>query len=161
MTLHVNMFEYKGKPFADGLQAYVYAPDEEKDNGKIKNLIGNVSSRLDVRVGNNSAVAQFGNNLYCVPFNPALLPKEIPVKTKDGSFSWKIASDRKRLVPTDDSDREIIRRLVASAITKKQIQNGWFVEKYGFAYHWSFNLSKELHTEFMDVYPGFVYRPYI
>ncbi len=161
MTLHINMFEYKGTPFADGLQAFVYAPDEEKDNGKIKSLIGNVSSHLDVRVGNNSAVAQFGNNLYCVPFNPALLPKEIPVKTKGVSFSWKIASDRKRLVPTDDNAREVIRRLVASAITKKQIQNGWFVEKYGFAYHWSFNLSKELHTESMDVYPGFVFRPYI
>ena len=165
MTLEFNMFEYKGKPFENGLQVYVYAPSEEEDEKEIRNSIGNVSSQIDVRIGENSAVAQFGANararIYCVPFNPAVLTKEVLSKARGSLVSWELASDMKRLIPTDDNDREIIRRLVANAIAKKQIQRGWFVEKFGFAYHWSFNLSKELHTESMDVYPGFVFRPYI
>jgi hypothetical protein len=41
------------------------------------------------------------------------------------------------------------------------LKNGWFVEDYKFAYHWSFNLSKQLCTDLMDIYPGFVFRPYV
>lgn len=159
------MFEYKGKPFEKGLQAYVYAPSKEENEKKIGNSISKILRQIDVRIGNNSAVAQSGNNtrarIYCVPFNPAVLTKKVLDKAHGSSVSWELASDTKHLIPTDDNDREIIRRLVASAIAKKQIYRGWFVEPIGFAYHWSFNLSKELHTESMEVYPGFVFRPYI
>ncbi|KPV64486.1 MAG: hypothetical protein AOA66_0178 [Candidatus Bathyarchaeota archaeon BA2] len=160
MTLYINMFEYEGKPFANGLQAYMYTSGEEIDKEKINVSIGNALKDLDIRVGNNSAVAQFLYSMYCVPFDPGDLPREICGGTRDFSFSWKL-DGKKTLVPTDSDHREIIRRLVANAIAKKQIQNGWFVERYGFAYHWSFTLSKELRTAFMEVYPGFVYRPYV
>lgn len=159
MPFHINMFEYKGKPFKDGLQAYIFAPNKKMRDEEIGRFIGSALNDLDVRVKKNSAVAQFQDKIYCVPFNVALLPKEVPLR--ESSFNWKRVSGPKNLVPTDDEDREIIRRLTARAIAKRQIERGWFVEQYKFAYHWSFNLSKQLYTQLMDVYPGFVFRPYV
>lgn len=158
MPFHINIFEYKGKPFADGLQVYIFAPSERINNEEIKKFIGPALNDLDTRLGKNSAAAQFQNKIYCTPFNVGRLPKEIRVR--EGSFSWKLDSNPENLVPKDE-EREIIRRLVARAIAKKQIERGWFVEAYRFAYHWSFNLSKQLYTALMDVYPGFVFRPHV
>ena len=161
MSLYINMFEYKNKPFANGLQTYVFYPNQKLVSREDEMLLGVASKSLDDQIGKNSTVAQYQDNIYCVPFDLALLPKEISAKSQISSLVWTVAPGQKRLLPTNDDDREIIRRLVAKAIAKKQIERGWFVEPYGFAYHWSYNLSKQLYTELMDVYPGFVFRPHV
>lgn len=153
------MLEYTGKPFAEGLSAYVFSPEREPDMDHLGMLLGIGSRILEHQVGKNSAVAQYNKDIYCVPFDLAMLPGQIPVESRIGSFGWRRQPSQTQLQPSNEEDLEIIRRLVAGAIAKKQIENGWFVEHHGFAYHWSFNLSKQLYTELMDVYPGFVFRP--
>jgi len=156
------MFEYKGKPFANGLQAYVYRPDYDKEavGERIYVLVGLALKNLKAQIEKKLVAAQFGYDLYCIPFDPADLPEEIPIKSHEFSFRFKFEG-KKQLVTTDDNHREIIRRLIADAIARKQLENGWFVEPRGFAYHWSYTLSKKLQTALMEVYPGFVYRPYV
>jgi hypothetical protein len=155
------MFEYKNKPFKEGVSAYVFSPEEKLASQEFEVLLGIASRSLDSKIRQNSPVAQYQDDIYCVPFDPALLPKRIPVEFRNKSLTWVLRPEQKRLHPEDEEGREIIRRLVSKAIAKKQIERGWFVEEYGFAYHWSFNLSKQLYTELMDVYPGFVFRPYV
>lgn len=160
MTLYINMFEYRGKPFANGLQTYVYIPEKEVAKERMNMLVGSAFRSLNAQIGKDSVVAQFGYDLYCVPFDPGNLPKEIHVKNDEFLFSYKFGG-KKHLITTVENHREIIRRLVANAIAKKQLENGWFVEPRGFAYHWSYSLSKKLRTALMEVYPGFVYKPYV
>lgn len=161
MSLYINLFEYENRPFAEGLRAYIYSPTRKLTGRDDEMLLGAASRSLEGQIGKNSVVAQYKDNIYCVPFDPAVLPKEIPAESKMGALTWALSPDHKRLAPTDEEDREVIRRLVAKAIAKKQIERGWFVQPFGFAYHWSFNLSKQLYTERMDVYPGFVFRPHV
>lgn len=158
MALEFNLFEYKGRPLANGLEVYVYAPKAGIPKENMKILMSKALSKLEVSINNySSLIAQYSYILYCVPRDISALPAEINV---DDEGNWKLIG-KKRLFPVNDSEREIIRRLIADAISKKQIKRGWFVENHGFAYHWSYNLSKELRTEVMDIYPGFVFRPYV
>jgi hypothetical protein len=161
LSLHINLFEYKNKPFATGLQAYLYSPNKNIVEQDRRFLLGLAAKMLESKIGRGSVVAQYRDNIYCVPFDIAQLPAEILVRFNNCEFVWFRSVAPVRLTPAEEIDCEVIRRLVAHAVAKKQIEQGWFVEPYGFAYHWSYNLSKQLYTEIMDVYPGFVFRPYV
>jgi hypothetical protein len=161
VSLYINLFEYENRPFAEGLRAYVYSPIRKLTGRDDETLLGAASRNLEGQIGKNSVVVQYEDDIYCVPFDPAVLPKEILAESRMEALTWTLSPDHRRLAPADENDREIIRRLAAKAIAKKQIERGWFVQPFGFAYHWSFNLSKQLYTERMDVYPGFVFRPYV
>jgi len=159
MPVCLNLFDYRGKVFENGLESYEYVSNNTLSGWELEKEQGNVSEELEHRLGENSAVAQFGERIYCVPFNAALLPNVL--QGTSSSIAWTLVSKQLTLMPKDNNSREIIRRLVARAIGNRQLQRGWFVEDHRFAYHWSFNLSRQLCTDLMDVYPGFVFRPYV
>jgi len=50
---------------------------------------------------------------------------------------------------------------MAKAISKQQLARGWFVESYKRVYYWSFTLTEQLSMGLMDVYPGFIFKPYV
>jgi|GEM_PF-3865691 len=158
--MQINMFEYKGKPFANGLAVYALRVNKRIDL-ESNFAVGFALRFLEKEIGSNSVATSFGDELFCVPFDAATVPKEIPVRTAANELVWTLDQTPVQLRTNNESEREIIRRLVAKAISIKQTAAGWFVEPCGFAYHWSYNLSKQLYTDLMDVYPGFVFRPYV
>jgi len=155
------MFEYTGKPFEKGLVAYFLRLKEWRSPERAGFALSLALKELDETLGTNSVATAYESDIVCVPVDPSIVRREIPVRIGSQDFLWKLDPNAYQLSTNHHSEREIIRRLVARAIAKKQIAAGWFVESYGFAYHWSFSLSKQLYTDIMDVYPGFVFRPYV
>lgn len=159
-TLQVNFFEYEGKPFAEGLLSAAYHPTQRIIEDR-KYVIGMASKTVQGFAGKSSTVVQFGDRIYCVTKNPKALKKSFQIETKGQLFEWTLVEEDKILLPHSKESREVLRRLAAKAIADQQIDRGWFVERFRLVYHWSFNLTERLSMEFMDVFPGFVFRPYI
>jgi hypothetical protein len=159
-NLQVNLFEYEGKPFTNGILATVFEPIEEIRNERFA-AMKEATRKVEDMAGKPSVAVQFGKNIYCVPVNPASLEKTVEIELRGSLLHWKMKEPQELLKPITEKNREIIRGLVAKAVSNQQIERGWFVERYSFVYYWSFALTKQLSTEFMDVFPGFVFRPFI
>jgi len=159
-NLQVNLFEYEGKPFAKGIQAFLYQLVDEISIDKIA-AIKIAAKRLENIAEKPSISVQYGKDIYCIPVNPVSLPEILSVELEGKVIRWKIKKEPEYLTPRTTKGQEIIRRMIAKAVSNQQIERGWFVERYRLVYYWSFTLTKQLSTEFMDVFPGFVFRPYV
>ncbi|MCD6242405.1 hypothetical protein J7K06_01750 [Candidatus Bathyarchaeota archaeon] len=94
--------------------------------------------------------------------NPASLRETISVCTTDGvEFYWTKEEQAENLLTNDEKSRRIIEQIMAKAISKQQLARGWFVESYKRVYYWSFTLTEQLSMGLMDVYPGFIFKPYV
>lgn len=155
--VEVNLAQYEGKPFEKGIQAIVFNP-----LGNMPYTVVNLAvQEIEKLAGDNSVAVQFGKDIYCVPTSMAKLGKPLTVRAKVGSFEWEKSPEEEWLLPNEKMSREIIRRLLAKAIANEQIRRGWFVENYRMVYYWSFNLTNRISLGLMEVYPGFIFRPYI
>lgn len=157
--LHVNIFEYMGKPFQDGLNVVFYIPDKDIPKNRM-HILKKAVSELESQAQAPSVVIQFYSTICCFPVNPARLKKSITILDGQEEFSWS-KGETEKVHPSEIRGREILRRLIAKAISNQQIARGWFVEAFRQVYYWSFNLTEQLSMGVMDVYPGFVFIPYV
>lgn len=158
-NLQVNIFEFEGKPFKNGVSLIFYKPVEVIPEENLY-VVGKAISKLEAEARSPSVAVQFYSSICCASANPALLPKTLTVSEKSASFYW-LRDEAKIIYPSDFNGRELLRRLMAKAISNQQIARGWFVEAYRQVYYWSFNLTEQLSMGVMDVYPGFIFVPYV
>ncbi|MEM3697608.1 MAG: hypothetical protein QXQ94_08950 [Candidatus Bathyarchaeia archaeon] len=158
-NLQVNIFEFEGKPFKDGVSLVFYKPTEIIPEENLY-VVGKAISKLETETQLSLVAVQSYSSICCASSNPALLPKTLNVSNKNGQFHW-LRDETKNVYPSDLNGRELLRRLMARAISNQQIARGWFVEAYKQVYYWSFNLSEQLSMGVMDVYPGFIFVPYV
>lgn len=157
--LQVNIFEFLNKPFKDGLSVVFYEP-EQRIPKDFMYVVGKATSKVELGAQTPSVAVQYYSSICCVPANPALLKKTVSVSEQENDFTWS-RCEAKRIYPNKSESMEIIKRLVAKAISNQQIARGWFVEAYRQVYYWSFNLTEQLSMGVMDVYPGFIFKPYV
>ncbi|AIC15131.1 Piwi domain-containing protein [Nitrososphaera viennensis] len=160
-SYQINLFRYEGKPFESGVTLAVYKPKNEVPEDKLF-LVGQATKAVQDNAGEGAVAFQYGTTVYCLSKMPSNLKDSIPVAD---SYSKEIniwyRNQDHVAHPSNQSDRELLRRLVAKAISNQHIQNKWFVEQYKMVYHWSFRLSEQLSHGKFEVYHGFVFRPYI
>ncbi|HML01847.1 MAG TPA: hypothetical protein VK487_00570, partial [Candidatus Bathyarchaeia archaeon] len=157
--LQVNIFEFLDKPFQDGIYVVRYEP-EQKIPEDLLFVAGKATSKLEQMAQFPSTAIQYYSGIVCFPTNPALLEKTITVSERGNSFTW-LKREAERISPNEPDGKEIIKRLLAKAISNQQIARGWFVESFQQVYYWSFNLTEQLSMGVMDVYPGFIFKPYV
>jgi len=157
--LQFNIFEFSNNPFKDGIGVVFYEP-EQTISEDFMSTVGKATSRVESDAQTPSVAVQYHTGVCCVPINPALLNKTVSVVERENEFVWS-KRETKRIYSTEPDGKEIIRRLVAKAISNQQIARGWFVEAYRHVYYWSFNLAEQLSMRVMDVYPGFIFKPYV
>lgn len=157
--VEINIFEFLGRPFQDGLNVVLYEPDQPIRKEQL-HLVGKAVAQVELDAKAPSVATQLYSTVCCAPVNLAHLKNNILVSDGQREASWTRVETRK-VHPTEVDGNEILRRLVSKAISNQQIARGWFVEAYRQVYYWSFNLTEQLSMGFMDVYPGFVFVPYV
>ena len=157
--LQANIFEFAGKPFKDGLNAVFYEPDQKIPKESMY-LVRKAVSQVEAEARRPSVATQFYSSICCVPVNLARLKEKIVISDGQNEISWS-KGDVAKLHPNETNGKEVLKRLIAKAISNQQIARGWFVEAYRHVYYWSFNLTEQLSMGVMDVYPGFVFIPYV
>jgi hypothetical protein len=158
-NLQINIFEFEGKPFKNGVSLIFYKPAEVIPEENMY-VVSRAISKLEAEARSPLVAVQYQSSICCASANPALLPKTLIVSDKSARFYW-LRDEAKIIYPNDFNGREIMRRLMAKAISNQQIARGWFVEAYRQVYYWSFNLTEQLSMGIMDVYPGFIFVPYV
>jgi hypothetical protein len=158
--LQLNLLEYEGRPFQNGILAALYLPRDEVIGEKFY-AIKDATRRIEELAGRPSVAIQYGKAIYCVPVNPASLPSILTGHWNELTVAWELREPQVLVTPKTEEGRDVISRIVARAISDQLVKQGWFVENYKLVYHWSFALTEQLSTEFMGVFPGFVFRPYV
>jgi hypothetical protein len=159
-SIQMSLLEYEGRPFERGLSVSVYAPSVPVD-GSQWSILRRVVSEIEKSAGPQSVAIQQGSIILCIPMNVSAVKPKVTVRDFDNEITWNLIDEARTLNPMNPSERDAIRLLVAKAISNQQLARGWFVEAYRRVYYWSFTLSERLSMGNMDVYPGFIFRPYI
>ncbi|MCL4519594.1 MAG: hypothetical protein M1587_10400, partial [Thaumarchaeota archaeon] len=162
VNLKLNLFKYEGKPFADGVSVWIYKPKQAVPDGKYF-LVESATKSIEKAAGENSVAAQYGSSIYVVSVNSANLGSSV-IATDESTgkqYSWVLSPTQESLLPQYDEGREVLRRLLAKAITNKQILRKWFVERYRIVYHYSYAMSQPLSGGPFEVYQGFIFRPFV
>jgi hypothetical protein len=158
----INLFKYDGKPFTNAITLAVYRPKQEIPEKKLY-LHGVAARRIQEKSGADGIAFQHGASIYCSSRMLSNMPDVVHVTDtiSNQNFAW--FRDANYVASAQDANgREVLRRLVSKAISNQQIKRNWFVEQYKLAYHWSFQYSAPFSSGgLFEVYPGFIFRPYI
>jgi hypothetical protein len=161
-NLELNLFRYEGKPLEKGVQVAIYKPRKPIPEDKFV-LVDIAARTIEEAAGPPSVAAQFGSSIYVLAVNPANLSGLYTTQDSytNESFEWVLDQQGVLVTPKDEPSREILRRLVAKAITNQQLRSKWFVERFRIAYHYSYSYSEPLSGGPFEVYQGFIFRPFV
>jgi len=159
--LLLNVFEYIGKPFKNGLIA-VKLYDKDLQSIKDRDLylyLGECARLVENYIGKFCVAVHHGEYIYYVAPSASMRGR-IPILTSRWGKRL-LTGDKVVLDPRNPGDREILRKILDRAIELHLLSQQFFVEPIGKAYKWSYRFTEKIAMQEYEIFPGFIYRPFV